>query len=229
MAYKSIILIIAAAASASAATIVVDTTDRGYYYSYDFSDITNKNYLTGQLNTGTVTGFHSFYSFAAFSGLTGPIVSATLSLFNPNGGYSSGQSSESLTIDGFSGDVATLDGGGTVSGEYNALAAGTVFAGQTVSAASDGTFINITLNAAAIAFLNANSSSPFAFGGYLAGIPPSDTSSRFVFGGSAFTVSNDGNTQLTIVTGPATAPEPGTWLFSMLGVAALLIRRAGKQ
>lgn len=217
---------------ARAEVLVLNTSDRGYYYDYDFSEPTNKNYLTGQIGDGTTAiGFHSFFSFDALGALDGPIVSATLSLYNPDGGYSSNQSSESLTIDGFSGDVATLNGGGTVSGEYDALASGTVFGTQSVSSADDNKFLDITLNSDAIAFLNANSSSAFAFGGYLAGIPANDADTRFVFGGSAFVVSNDSNTVLTLVTNPVSAvPEPRVALLliaGMLGLIAANRRRSG--
>ena len=219
---KTASLLLVCAISASAATIVVDTTDRGYYYSSDFSDTTNKNYLTGQLNFGAGTDYyHSFFAFGGLSGLTGPIVSATLTLFNPAGGYSSTQASELLRIDGFSGNVATLNAGGTVSGEYSALAAGATYGTQSVSAADDGSFINIPLDAAGIAFLNANGGSPFAFGGYLAGIPGADTSSRYVFGGSAFVLADDGNTTLTIVT--ESVPEPGTLSLVLLGLLVFLV------
>src|SRR5215467_13391117 len=140
----------------------VDTEDRGYYYNYDFNDPTNKNYLTGQLNVGTVVGFHSFFSFGALSGLDGPITAVTLHLFNPDGGYVSTQASETMNISAFSGNVSTLEGGGTVSGEYSALASGTVLGSQSVSAADNNAFVDITLNSDAIAFLNSNLGNPFA-------------------------------------------------------------------
>ena len=69
-----------------------------------------------------------------------------------------------------------------MAGEYDALDSGAVFGTQSVSAANDGSFIIIALDADAIAYLNANSSSAFAFGGSLADLDNSDT--RFVFGGS---------------------------------------------
>jgi hypothetical protein len=212
--------------SAWADTLTVDTVDRGYYYNSDFHDTTNKNYLTGQINFDTsATGFHSFFAFDALSGLTGPIVSATLNLYNPVAGYSSTQATELLNISGFSGNVATLVGGGTVAGEYSALASGTVFGSQSVSSANDGSFITFTLNADAIAFLNANSGSAFAFGGYLGGLNNSDT--RFVFGGSSSVSAADGNTTLTIVTAsaaPSAVPEPKTTGLAVIGLLALLMR-----
>ena len=223
-------MILGAAITAAAGTLTFDTNDRGYYYSYDYSDSTNKNYLTGQINIGsTADGFNSFFEFNGLTGLTGPIVSATLNLFNPSGGYSSAQTSETLTIDEFSGDTGVLDAGGTVTGEYAALDSGTVFGTATVSAADDGSFVTITLNANGIAFLNANGSNPFAFGGYLAGIDPADTSTRFVFGGSSYVIANDDNTSLTVVTGASAAPEPGTWVLAGFGFAGLLVVRRRMQ
>ncbi len=222
-------ILLGLAISASAATIVVNTNDRGYYYNYDFNDTTNKNYLTGQINNGAAAiGFHSFFEFNGLTGLSGPIVSATLSLFNPAGGYSSTQASELLTITGFSGSIATLDGGGTVAGEYSALASGPTYGTQSVNAATDGAFVNITLNAAAIAFLNSSSSNPFAFGGDLAGIPPADVSTRFEFGGSAFVVANDSNTTLTVVTAAST-PEPQTLFLIIPSLAGFLLFARSRQ
>ena len=231
MGIKTIGLLLALATFASANPIVIDTNDRGYYYSYDYNLPTNQNYITGQLNTTSTTdvGFHSFFEFNGIPGLSGPIVSATLSLYNPAGGFSSSQSSETLVIDQFTGNTSTLitaggnPGGGTVTGEYNALASGTVLGTQTVDATSDGTFVTITLNAAGIAFLNANSGNAFAFGGFLSGIPGGDVSSRYEFGGSNFTSPTDGNAYLTVVT--ATSPEPQTLLFVAPALLGLFLLR----
>lgn len=210
---SALVMLAMSAVPILADTISVNTNDRGWYNNSDFNDTTNKNYIVGQINIGaTAVGFHDYFSFGSIVVPTGQtIVSATLTLFNPAGGYSSTHASETLTIDGFTGNVATLEGGGTVAGEYNALASGTVFANKSVDASTDSSFVSVSLNAAAIAFLNANASNPFAFGGYLAGIPAADTDTRFEFGGSAFIVSNDGNSVLTVVTAPAGAvPEPAS-------------------
>jgi hypothetical protein len=73
--------------------------------------------------TSQLVDFHSFFACNALSGMTGPIVSATLSLYNPAGGHASSETSEMLTIDGFSGNLSTLEAGGRVPGECNALTA----------------------------------------------------------------------------------------------------------
>lgn len=160
--------------------------------------------------------------------MTGPIVSATLNLYEPVGGFSSTQLAELLTITGFSGNVATLEAGGTVAGAYNALASGTVFGTQSVSSANDGSFISIALNADAIAFLNANSGSVFAFGGSLADLNNTDT--RFLFGGSEAESALDGNTTLTVVTSDtAPVPEPKTAGLVMIGLLAVLAKYRGRQ
>ncbi len=205
-------------------TTTVDTSDRGYYYGYDYADPTNQNYLTGQLNLGDGTSeFHSFFAFDPLAGLTGPIVSATLNLYEPQGGFSSTQLAELLTITGFSGSVTTLEAGGTVAGEYNALASGTVFGTQSVTSANDGSFISIALNADGIAFLNGNSGSAFAFGGSLADLTNSDT--RFLFGGTNDLSALDGNTTLTVVTSDTSpVPEPKTTGLVLIGLLALVAK-----
>src|SRR5262249_43580851 len=126
------------------------------------------------------------------------------------------------------GDVATLEAGGTVPGEYAALASGTTIGTASVDATTDNAFVNVTINAAGITFLNSHAGSSFAFGGYLAGIPMSDTDTRYEFGASSFMVANDGNTYLTYTTAPTATPEPGTIALvgTLLAGLILKLRRA---
>jgi hypothetical protein len=216
---RSITILLAGAALCAAA--VVNTTDRGYYYNYDFHDGTNKNYITGQLTVNqVVTDFHSYFAFAPLGALAGSITGATLYLFNPAGGYSSTQASETLIIDGFTGSLATLESTGTNSGEFAALASGTTFGSVTVSSANNNAFIPIPLNSAALAFLNSQGATSIAFGGYLSGI--ADNTSRFVFGGSSYMVANDGNTYLSLVTSASSTPEPAT-IMIILGAIVLFL------
>jgi hypothetical protein len=226
-AFRAAAVLFCFGALTASAAVIVDTSDRGYYYATDFHDNTNKNYLTGQLTvnvggTNIVNDYHSYFAFSALSGLGGPITGATLFLFNPAGGYTSPNSSETLVIDSVSGNIATLESGGTNSGEYNALAAGTSFGSAAVNAATDANFVAVTLNAAAIAFLNSSGSSPFAFGGYLSGTPFADQASHYEFGASAFTNAADGNTYLSLTIGTsASTPEPGTVGLMAIGLVAI--------
>jgi hypothetical protein len=129
-----------------------------------------------------------------------------------------------LTISEFTGNVTTLEAGGTVSGEYNALASGTTLGTESVSASDDGEFVTITLNSAGIAFLNANDSSAFAFGGSLGTF--SDANDHYVFGASSALSAADGDTYLTVTTAPAAVPEPSMAFFILpLLVGFFVVRK----
>ena len=223
-------LVLACSVFSAHAAVIVDTADRGYYYSYDFHDDTNKNYLTGQLTVNVggvdiVNDYHSYFAFPALSGLGGPVTAATLYLFNPIAGYASPNSSETLVIDSYTGTLSTLESGGTNSGQYAALAAGTTFGSVSVDATSDDAYVVIPLNAAAIAFLNSNGGSPFAFGGYLSGTPFADQQSHYEFGASNFISPTDGNSYLSLTVGTTAAtPEPGTVALALIGLAGMGLR-----
>jgi hypothetical protein len=217
--YASALLSLFCIASASAAT--VNTFDEGYYYNYDQYVATNPSYLTGQINvgSGTIDGYHSFFAFNALTGLNGPITSATLGIQEPSGGYSSTQTSETLTLTAVpTGDVSTLATDGTHSGYYNLLASSPTVGTATVTSADNGTTIDITLNATGISYLNSSIGSQFAFGGFLSSIPPDSTDTRFIFGGSENLPVT--STELTVTTSPV--PEPGTLSLGCLGLLAIV-------
>ncbi len=215
---RSAIVFCLFAAAASADVYNFDTTARGWYDDSDFNTPTNDNYLTGEINP---TKFNSFFVFAPLTGLNGPITSATLYLFNPAFGYTgpTPASTNPLSIYGFTGDVGALETGGTVTGEFNALSSGTLFGTTTVGEANDNSFVAITLDAAAITFLNADGGSAFAFGGALSSL--SDI--NFVFGSSDDNDQPaDGQTYLSVVTTSSTAaaPEPRYVALMLLGLLA---------
>jgi hypothetical protein len=222
------VLILAVAAPASADVFTFDTIQRGWYNNSDFNDPTNKNYIAGQINIGVeAILFNDFFAFAALTGLNGPTVSIDLILFNPDFGYTSTQASENYQLAGYAGNVADLIAGGTVPGTFAGLASGTVYGGGAVSAGDNNTFIDFSLNAAAIAAISA-ASGEFAIGGQLTGIPAADTDTRFIFGGTGTVNAADGATYLRIVvTAPVTStvPEPGSILLFATGIGATLLLR----
>ncbi len=230
------------ATAQNAAAISIDATDRGWYGNDGshsqpaqptFPDIVN--YLTGDCRGatcrgGTINGIEEFRSFFIFdlSGVTAPIVSATLRLLNPGGtpqfpnnvGFFSDTGSETYLVNEVSTAIASLLAGTGGVAVFDDLGSGTPFGSITATSAVNGTFVEINLNSAAIAALNL-ASDLFAFGGTITtlnGIPDEET----LF---AFSSNNLSDTQLEVTV----VPEPSTVLLLAAGIAllgALRTRRA---
>jgi hypothetical protein len=204
-------LVTAALSSASSDATTLNTTDRGWYTQNNVHQVNNDNYLTGQVGA---TDYHDFFIFD-LTGITGTITSATLHLFEPagnnplagSGGFLSTQASETFQVFIYTGNITALSAG---SATYNGLVSGTLAGSVSVSKANDGTFVDVTLSAAALAALTIGEGGQFAFGGDLLGVPVDQTSARFVFGNSSVDDIGppDGNTQLILTTSDS-APVPG--------------------
>jgi hypothetical protein len=220
--------VVAVAAPAFATDSTVNTFDEGYYYNYDEYVSTNASYLTGQITVGqgvdkTVVGYHSFFAFNALIGLDGPITSASLSIQEPAGGYSSTQPSETFNLTAFTGNVTTLTtdtsliSDGSNLGEYSALENGTLVGTAMIGPGNNGTSIHIQLNPDGISFLNSMIGHPFAFGGFLSGVSLANSDTRYLFGGSeSLPVTS---TVLSLTT--ASVPEPG--VLSLMGIGLVLL------
>jgi len=227
IAAASLALIAAIAMAASSSATTLDTLQRGYYEINDVYVTSNDNYVVGQIPGVTpVDSHHDFFSFD-LSGISGPITGATLHLYEPNFGYSSPNTFETLQIYVYTGDVAALNAGGTLPGAYAGLVSGPLAGTFNVSGANDGTFIDIVLNNSAIAALNAAAGGLIAFGGELPGIPDGTNDYRYVFGWSGNDTPNpgDGNTQLLL-----SIPEPSSLALVAAALASLgLARRRSRR
>src|SRR5690606_6871505 len=125
----------------------------------------------------------SFFVFD-LSSVTGTIGSATLRLFNPFlspflPGYVSPDPAELLNIYDVSPPADVVRQGLAGTSGFADLGGGTLFGSRLVSAADNGTIVEITLNSAAIAALNA-ATGLFALGGALGTIDSS--AEQYVFG-----------------------------------------------
>jgi hypothetical protein len=159
--------------------VTLTATDSGWWDSTGYNTTSNKNYITGECASN---GYNSFYVFS-LAGITQPIAAAQIEIYNPAGGYSSANSSETLGFFDVSTPIATLEAGG--SGEtaiYNDLGTGVSYGTNTVSAADDSLTVSTGLNSAAISALNAAEGTQFAIGGSLPLV--TGTVNRFIFGNS---------------------------------------------
>lgn len=216
-----------------ASAALINTTERGWYNSTGFHDPLNSNYITGFEAFGA-----EYRNFLVFdlSSVSGTVVAAQLQLFNPisppaNGpGYVSPNPTETYNLYDVSTPIATLTAGGSgLTSVFNDLGTGTVLGTATVSAADNGQYVNINLNAAGLAAVNAALGGQLAIGGALNfGVP--QNSDRFVFSWTNFNEPADGNTRADLITrqiDPTVVPAPAGLLLGLLGVvpAGALVRR----
>lgn len=151
----------------SQAATTLNTTDSGWYDGTGFHGPGNENYFTG-LNGGDE--LRSFFTFD-LSMIAPTVTSATLRLYNQGGsfaGYLSPDATETFSLFDVTTSIASLTaGGGGLVGTFADLGTGVSYGTKVVSAADNGTVIEIALNAAAIAAINASAGSSFALGGAL--------------------------------------------------------------
>lgn len=218
----------------SAHAVTLNSTSRGYYYDSGAHDPTNFNYIAGQLVVDINPGFASaqFRDFFVFdlAGVAGPITSATLSLYLPPGddfGFATDAASETFNV--FAVGVAPDDVATDTNapGTYIDLGTGLLLGSRVITAADRGTFVDIVLNANALALIiNPSLGGKVVFGGAVSTISSSDHS-EFVFGGTPFQDPADGSTKLILA---SDVPEPLTVLLlgsSLFGVAGIRRRRRG--
>ncbi len=189
--------------TASAVPLTVNHIDSGSYTKYGSHNSSNTNYIAG---------YHDYYrNWFTFdlSGITQNIVSATLRLY-------SGYVSHSGTYNVY--DISTRTNTLIASGSgktriYNDLGTGLRFGSKFIRSNDDRRIIDVVLNGAAIASLNA-SNSVWAIGGRFA-------SSGY---GYAFNSHNSrSNTrQLILHVQPvASVPEPGMMALFLVGFAGM--------
>jgi hypothetical protein len=198
--------------SAPAESGVIDSSNTGWYDSFGDHTSSNPNYIAGDIGGSF---FHDFFVFD-LSGLSQPIVAATVRVFNPDGGYSSANTSETYALFDVSTAIPTLiaDQSGQTS-IFDDLGSGVSYGSQTVSAADDGKFVEVTLNADGLAALNSALGSQFAFGGALLA-----SADPFIFGGSDsnFVLSN---VQLDLTS----VPEPAGTTLAVVAIGGFLVAR----
>jgi hypothetical protein len=209
---------------AEAATILTHV-DRGWYADFGSHSTSNENYLTGRYFG---TDYRSFFVFD-LSGVTETITSATLKLWNPSSppnteaGFSSPDASETLALYDVSTSTASLTGGTGGVSAFTDLGSGTSFGSTTISAADNGSFVTITLNASALSALN-SAGGLFSIGGALTTLSGSSNQNAFLWT-HEFPVASTLELETTTA-----LPTPGTLaLFGISFVSMLVNLRRRKK
>jgi hypothetical protein len=214
------IFLVLEASVAGAATIVLDPTARGAYRGdtgamwTGGSGTPTGNYLTGLVAPGLESrGFLIF----DLSSVTSTITSATLgvqlsALLCCSVTVGAPALFEVLSLFDVTTSLASVAGGTGGLAAFADLGSGTVFTGFQYDTSLIGTVVDIPLNAAAVAALNA-ASGPFGFGATVTSI--SGTSSQIIFGDTQGLIS-----RLRLET-----PEPLVGALLLFGIAAIRTSR----
>jgi hypothetical protein len=145
--------------------------------------------------------FRDYFTFT-LPVATGTIIGAELRVFNPAGGFVSSDPTETYSLFDVSATPAALDANrlvGDLTGIaiHGDLGSGTVYGTRVVSSADNNATVAITLNADAIAALNAAIGSTISFGGSFTTIV--GTATQILFG---FSTGAPGTVQLVLQTTP---------------------------
>ncbi|GAB4466093.1 MAG: hypothetical protein OHK0029_37200 [Armatimonadaceae bacterium] len=212
--------------SAVSAQVAINATDRGWHRS-------DGQYLAGNLNyvVGNSAGnlFRNFFVFSIPALQPGQTYfSAQLRLFNPAGGFSSGNLSETYTLYNVSTPISTLltnkiVGGAAGVNVYNDLGSGTAYGTRVFSSADNGQFVVINLNTQALAAINNAAGGQIAIGGAFTTLDGNNSTVEQAF---ALTQNEPLSATQLIVTA---TPEPDSLFLMLLSGGAVTIFASVKR
>lgn len=170
----------------AAAQAYVNALDRGWNNHTGYHESENDNYFVGH---GSQVEYANWFAFNIPS-FPRAAIGATFSAWNPANDPSSsdkegygGDTTETYTLFDVSTPVTSLRAGGTgLFAIHNDLKSGTSYGSRTVSAADNGTLVQVPLNSTALAAINAARGSTFATGGFVTSI--AGTANQFLFSGT---------------------------------------------
>ena len=196
---------------------MINATDSGWYDDDGSHTQSNENYIVGWRGAE----YRNFFVFDLTAIPIGDtVVSVTLRLFNPAlnlptilaNGYSSPDPFETYEVVEVITPVPLLIlGGAALTTTYQDLADGAVFGSRAVSAADNGTNVDIALNAAGVAAIDAGVGL-FALGGHITTLT-SGFDNEFAFGST----SANSLRQLVIETNACPSRRAVHWLRSGSG------------
>ena len=145
-------------------------TDTGWLTEGGAHSSTNQNYIVGECTSCQLSGNFNDYFVFNLGSITAPITSAVLDIGNGNGyvaGVLSTYSLFDVTSSIASLDVDRLQGDLTGQSLFNDFQSGTLFGSRSITSVVQNSQVQTTLNANAIAALNAARGQVFAIGGTL--------------------------------------------------------------
>jgi len=215
-------LILVVSQSVGSASLTVNATDSGWYDDTGWHQPDNLNYAVGE---EVVFIYHNYFVFD-LSSVSATVTSAVINIYSPESpaqtfdSYKSMDPFETYVLYDVLTDISVLtsDTGGVA--VFEDIGTGTSYGGYDVSAADNGQFVSITLNADALADIN-NTAGLFAIGGAVSTIDLTPNN-EVIFASSSEPGVPSPYMVLTTVPVPA-----AVWLFAS-GLAGL-IGAAGRK
>jgi hypothetical protein len=215
----ALLLLVLDCPSLFGAPVIINYTDRGWYRSSGGHLTNNLNYFVGDNLSNKDT--RNFFVFD-LAGVTQPIASAKLALYVPGApsdagpGFASPDGKEAYELHDVITPISTLvNGTGGVSAHTD-LGSGVVYGIRSMSAADNGSVVEITLNPSAIAAMNATHGL-FGLGGSITSLDDL-TNNEYVF---AYTEDPANATQLRLTL----VPEPSSGFLCLAAIVATQLRR----
>jgi hypothetical protein len=175
----------------SAGTIAVSQSSRGWWDETGNHAAGNNNYIAGVCGSSDACGgdnldHRNFFVFD-LANVGGTLNSATLHLWNPSNGYISPNAGLNYSVWDVNTSIATVAASGSGRVDiYNDLGSGANYGAIVATAAANGTFVDIALNANALGYIAANIAAAnlgqVAFGGAVAAVPEPETYAMLLAG-----------------------------------------------
>jgi hypothetical protein len=215
-------VVLAAWSSTAGGEVVTrNTIGRGWFNDVGDHTANNGNYFVGNRASASVPRQFRNFFVVDLSGVTAPIVSARMLLWNPLGGFASPQGTEVFRLFDVSTPIAELTADQVGRPEiYADLGSGSIMGTYTATAESNGTVVSVDFDVLGLASLNAARGGLWVAGGAITTINGAvGRTDEFLFGGTLGRP-DDGQTRLEF-----TVPGPGAGVLVIAGMVAQVRRR----